>query len=215
MVVEQVRLTERDELILKEVDRWRACGSKHIRWLANFSGQRATDRRLKILIEAGYLERRKFLYGVPSIYFLTAKGKSLIQVRTGTEKVKIEQIIHDRTVLDTAIYFMHKENLSLQDITTEKQLHQLDGFGIRRHRPDFIFTKDELTYCVEVELTLKAKNRFLNIIKENYIEYDVQIWIVSDSQKAILKVLKESRKSYDNIQARSLQKINDYLNRIN
>ena len=121
-MVEQVRLTERDELILREVDRWRACGSKHIRWLANFSGQRATDRRLKILIEAGYLERKKFLYGVPSIYFLTAKGKSLIQVGTGTEKVKIEQIVHDRTVLDTAIYFIHKENLSLNDITTEKQL---------------------------------------------------------------------------------------------
>jgi len=209
-----VRLTERDELILREVDRWRACGSKHIRWLANFSGQRATDRRLKILMEAGYLERRKFLYGVPSIYFLTAKGKSLIQVGTGTEKVKIEQIVHDRTVLDTAIYFMHKENLSLKDITTEKQLHQLDGFGIRRHRPDFIFTKDEMTYCVEVELTLKAKSRFLNIIKENYMEYDVQIWVVPDSQNAILQVLKESKKSYDNIQARSLQKINDYIKRI-
>jgi len=212
--VEQVRLTERDELILREVDRWRACGSKHIRWLANFSGQRATDRRLKILMEAGYLERRKFLYGLPSIYFLTAKGKSLIQVGTGTEKVKIEQIVHDRTVLDTAIYFMHKENLSLKDITTEKQLHQLDGFGIRRHRPDFIFTKDEMTYCVEVELTLKAKSRFLNIIKENYMEYDVQIWVVPDSQNAILQVLKESKKSYDNIQARSLQKINDYIKRI-
>lgn len=209
-----MRLTERDELILREVDRWRACGSKHIRLLANFSGQRATDRRLKILIDAGYLERKKYLYGVPSIYFLTAKGKSLIHVGTATEKVKIEQIVHDRTVLDTAIYFMHKENLSLQDITTEKQLHQLDGFGIRKHRPDFIFTKDELTYCVEVELTLKAKNRLLNIIKDNFMEYDVQIWVVPDSQKAILQVLKESKKLYDNIQARSLNKIKDYIQKI-
>ncbi len=108
------------------------------------------------------MERKKYLYGVPSIYFLTAKGKSLIQVGTRIEKVKIEQIVHDRTVLDTAIYFMHKENLSLQDITTEKQLHQSDGFGIRKHRADFIFTKDELTNCVEVELTKKANNRLLN-----------------------------------------------------
>lgn len=207
-------MTERDELILREIDRWRACGSKHIRFLAGFSGQRATDRRLKILIEAGYLERQKFLYGVPYIYFLTAKGKSLIHVGTGKEKIKIEQITHDKTVLDTAIYFMNKEGLTLQDITTEKQLHQLDGFGVRKHKPDFIFTKDELTYCVEVELTLKAKSRLLNIIKDNFMEYDVQIWIVPDSQKAILQVLKESKKLYDNIQARSLQKINDYINKI-
>lgn len=208
-------MTERDELILREIDRWRACGSRHIRFLAGFSGQRATDRRLKILTEAKYIERRKFLYGVPYIYFLTAKGKSLIHVGTGKEKIKIEQITHDRTVLDTAIYFMNKEGLTLQDITTEKQLHQLDGFGVRKHRPDFIFTKDELTYCVEVELTLKAKSRLLNIIKDNFMEYDVQIWIVPDSQKAILQVLKESKKLYDNIQARSLQKINDYINKIN
>lgn len=212
--MEQLRVTERDELILREIDRWKACGSRHIRFLAGFSGQRATDRRLKILIDTGYLERQKFLYGMPYIYFLTSKGKSLIHVGKGKEKIKIEQITHDRTVLDTAIYFMNKEGLSLQDITTEKQLHQLDGFGLRKHRPDFIFTKDELTYCVEVELTLKAKNRLLNIIKDNFMEYDVQIWIVPDSQKAILQVLKESKKLYDNIQARSLQKINDYINKI-
>lgn len=210
-MVKQVRLTERDELILREVDRWRACGSKHIRWLSNFSGQRATDRRLKILIEAGYLERKKFLYGVPSIYFLTAKGKSLIQVGTGTEKVKIEQIVHDRTVLDTAIYFMHKENLSLNDITTEKQLHQSDGFGIRRHRADFIFTKDEQTNCVEVELTKKANNRLLNIIKDNFMEYDTQIWVVPDYQTAILNVLNNSQRYYTNIEIFSLQKITDHM----
>lgn len=213
-MVEQLKVTERDELILREIDRWKACGSRHIRFLAGFSGQRATDRRLKILTEAEYIERRKYLYGVPYIYFLTAKGKSLIHVGTGKEKIKIEQITHDRTVLDTAIYFMNKVGLSLQDITTEKQLHQLDGFGVRKHRPDFIFTKNELTYCVEVELTLKAKSRLLNIIKDNFMEYDVQIWIVPDSQKTILQFLKESKKLYDNIQARSLQKINDYINKI-
>lgn len=213
-VVEQVRLTERDELILREVDRWRVCGSRHIRFLAGFSGQRATDRRLKVLIDAGYLERKKFLYGVPSIYFLTSKGKSLIQAGTRTEKIKVEQIVHDMTVLDTAIYFMHKRNLSLQDITTEKQLHQLDGFGIRRHRPDFVFKQNNVISCVEVELTPKAKNRIVNIIKDNYMEYDTQIWIVPDSQSMILHVLKDNKKLYDNIQARSLQKINNYIHEI-
>lgn len=207
----RLRVTERDELILREVDRWRACGSKHIRWLAGFSGQRATDRRLSILVNAGYIERRKYLYGVPYIYFLTAKGKSLIQACTRSEKIKIEQIIHDRTVLDTAIYFMKKENLSLQDITTEKQLHQLDGFGIRKHRPDFIFTKDELTYCVEVELTKKAKTRLQNIIKDNFMEYDSQIWVVPESQKAILQTLTDSQLYYANIEIYPLQKIMDFM----
>ncbi len=209
-----MRVTERDELILREIDRFRACGSRHIRFLAGFSGQRATDRRLKILIDAGYLDRKKFLYGVPSVYFLTSKGKTLIQAGTRPEKIKVEQIVHDMTVLDTAIYFMHKKGLSLQEITTEKQLHQLDGFGVRKHRPDFIFQKDNKTTCVEVELTLKAKNRLLKIIKDNYMEYDTQIWIVPDSQSMILQTLRDSKQFYDNIQARSLQKINHYIHEI-
>ena len=213
-MVEQVKVVERDKLILREVERWRVCGSRHIRFLAGFSGQRATDRRLKILIEAEYLERRKYLYGIPSIYFVTSKGKKLIQSNARLEKVKIEQIVHDMTVLDSAIYFMQKENLSLQDITTEKQLHQSDGFGIRKHRPDFIFTKNDETTCVEVEMTQKSKTRLFNIIKDNFMDYDNQIWIVPDSQTVIYQTLKENQKFYTNIHIMSLKEITDYFHQI-
>ena len=210
-----MRIEERDKLILREVERWRVCGSRHIKFLAGFTGQRATDRRLKILIEAGYLERKKFLYGVPSIYFLTSKGKKLIQSNARSEKVKIEQIVHDMTVLDTAIYFMHKENLSLNDITTEKQLHQSDGFGMRRHRPDFTYSKDNTVTCVEVELTQKSKSRLVNIIKDNFMEYDNQIWIVPESQSVIYNTLKENQKFYTNIQIYSLSKITNRFRELN
>lgn len=210
-----MRVEERDKLILREVERWRVCGSRHIRFLAGFSGQRATDRRLKILIEAGYLERKKYLYGVPSIYFVTSQGKKLIQSNVRPEKVKIEQIVHDMTVLDTAIYFMQKENLSLQDITTEKQLHQSDGFGMRRHRPDFTYSKDNTVTCVEVELTQKSKSRLVNIIKDNFMEYDNQIWIVPESQSVIYNTLKENQKFYTNIQIYSLSKITNRFRELN
>ena len=209
-----MKVVERDKLILREVERWRVCGSRHIRFLAGFSGQRATDRRLKLLIEAEYLERRKYLYGIPSIYFVTSKGKKLIQSNARLEKVKIEQIVHDMTVLDSAIYFMQKENLSLQDITTEKQLHQSDGFGIRKHRPDFIFTKNDETTCVEVEMTQKSKTRLFNIIKDNFMDYDNQIWIVPDSQTVIYQTLKENQKFYTNIHIMSLKEITDYFHQI-
>ena len=209
-----MKVVERDKLILREVERWRVCGSRHIRFLAGFSGQRATDRRLKLLIEAEYLERRKYLYGVPSIYFVTSKGKKLIQSNARLEKVKIEQIVHDMTVLDSAIYFMQKENLSLQDITTEKQLHQSDGFGMRKHRPDFTFTKNDEITCVEVEMTQKSKTRLFNIIKDNFMDYDNQIWIVPESQSVIYRILKDNQKFYTNIQIIPLKEITDYFNQI-
>lgn len=212
--MEQIRVTERDELILREVERWRACGSRHIRFLASFSGQRATDRRLKILIDNGYLNRKKFLYGVPSIYFLTSKSKKFIQATNRTEKVKVEQIVHDMNVLDTAIYFMYKYKIKLDEITTEKQLHQLDGFGVRKHRPDFIFKKDNETNCVEIELNLKAKSRFLNIIKNNFMEYDIQNWVVPNTQSSIYQILNDSKKYYSNIKIYSLQEVLNYVNQL-
>ncbi|WP_305133650.1 hypothetical protein [uncultured Clostridium sp.] len=206
-----MRVEERDMLILREVERWRVCGSRHIKFLAGFTGQRATDRRLKILIEAEYLERKKYLYGVPSIYFVTPKGKKLIQSNVRPEKVKIEQIVHDMTVLDTAIYFMHKESLLLNDITTEKQLHQLDGFGMRKHRPDFIYTKNNETNCVEVEMTPKSKTRILNIIKDNFIDYDTQFWIVPDTQSKIRKILLDNKMIYANTEIINLEEVKNYV----
>ncbi len=206
-----MRVEERDMLILREIERWRVCGSRHIKFLAGFTGQRATDRRLKILIEAEYLERKKYLYGVPSIYFVTPKGKKLIQSNTRPEKVKIEQIVHDMTVLDTAIYFMHKESLLLNNITTEKQLHQLDGFGMRKHRPDFIYTKNNETNCVEVELSLKSKPRFESIIKDNFIVYDTQFWIVPDTQSKIKKILADNKRIYANTEIINLEEVKNYV----
>lgn len=206
-----MRVEERDKLILREVERWRVCSSRHIKFLAGFTGQRATDRRLKILIEAEYLERKKYLYGVPSIYFVTPKGKKLIQSNARPEKVKIEQIVHDMTVLDTAIYFMHKESLSLNDITTEKQLHQLDGFGMRKHRPDFIYTKNNETNCVEVELSLKSKPRFESIIKDNFLDYDTQFWIVPDTQSKIKQILADNQMIYANTEIINLEEVKKYV----
>ena len=50
-------------------------------------------------------------------------------------------------------------DISFQDIRTEKQLHSVDGFSNRKHRPDFTYSKDGKTFCVEVELSLKNKKR--------------------------------------------------------
>ena len=46
-------LTERDVKIIKEIQHWRFLLSRQIKTLGGFNGQRACDRRLKKLIEAG------------------------------------------------------------------------------------------------------------------------------------------------------------------
>lgn len=184
--------------------------SKHICRLCGFSGQRACVRRLKKLSEAGLISRKKILYAVPGIYFLTSSGKALINVKGKSGQVRVEQIVHDLTVLDTAIYFNAKYNIAFSSMVTEKQLHSKDGFGIRRHRPDFVFEYNQKKYCVEVELNLKSRERFLKNIVSNFTDYDGQFWVVPDINSKIAVFLEKQKNNYPNIKLIELSEVKNY-----
>ncbi len=187
-----MRLTKRDYKMLRQLDRWRFCLSRHMLYLGDFSSQRTTDRRLKLLREAGYIQRRKILYGVPYLYSLTYQGKVLIHTSLKKEKIRIEKITHDISVLDTAIYFMLKYGVKQENLLTEKELHRIDGFCTRKHQPDFIIQNQDKKTCIEIELTLKAKNRLEKTIQENFLNYDDQKWIVPNTQIRMKNILQEN-----------------------
>jgi len=204
----QIRLVERDYAILREIDRWRVTQGRHIRELAGFDGQRACDRRLRKLIEAGYIKRTKILYGVAGIYSNTNKAKKIVSLPNTGHKIRLEHIKHDIAVIDTAIYFKRKYGVKYNEITTEIELHRQDGFGVRKHRPDFVFRHDGgKTICVEIELTLKSKERFERNIRNNFSEYDMQIWVVPSKESKIADVLKRNRKKYENIRIIEMEEV--------
>jgi hypothetical protein len=205
--VSEINITERDKKIIREIDRWRICLGRHIKILAGFSGQRACDRRLRKLIDSGYIERKKILYGVPSIYKNTYKAKALEHIPSVCEKIRVENIPHDIITLDTAIYFNIKYGVKFGEMVTEKQLHRLDGFGVRKHQPDFVFTKSNKKICVEIELTLKSMSRFENNMKVNFMDYDTQIWVVPDFNTRIAGILTKNRNKYINIKILELKEV--------
>ena len=175
-------IMDRDKEIIKLVYRFKFALSRHIKVLAGFSGTRATDRRLKLLVEAQYLSRRKYLYGVPYLYTVTHKGRILIGANKRENKIRLEQINHDVYVLDALIFFIEKYNLSLDQIESERELHIKDGFGSRKHHPDFVFSYKGKKYAVEVELNPKAKSNLEKNIRANYLNYDYQIWITDNNK---------------------------------
>jgi hypothetical protein len=182
--------------------------------LAGFSGQRACDRRLKILIDTGYIERKMILYGVPGVYYLTHKGKVLIGASKRPSKIRVEKISHDIAVLDTVIYFMKKYGVKSENIVTEKQLYSKSGFVTRKHYPDFVFTdasKKDCVCCVEVELTAKAKGKFEKNVEDNYLEYKTQYWAVPKSELKIRERLKELGEKYSNIETMELEGVQEYV----
>lgn len=203
------RLVERDYLIFQEVNRWRVITGKQICILANFPSLRTCDRRLKKLIEAKFLTRQKIIYGIPSIYSLTHRAKILIGLPARTEKIRLEQISHDITVLNVAIYFHKVKQIPFADIKTEKQLHSMDGFSNRKHRPDFIYIKDGKNFCIEVELSLKNKDRLEKNIKQDFMNYDFTYWVVTDRENKIAQIIEQNRTIYPNIEILELQKIKE------
>jgi len=191
-------ITDRDMEILRLVYRFKFCLGRHIKTLVEFTGARASDRRLKALVEAGYLARRKYLYGVPYLYTVAHKGRILIGANKRENKIRLEQITHDIYVLDSVIFFKEKYSLKLSDIESERELHIKGGFGARRHQPDFVFTYEGKRNAVEVELTPKAKANLEKNVRDNYLNYDNQIWITDDTK--VLSMLQNLANDYSNIE---------------
>jgi len=184
--------------ILRLVYRFKFCLGRHIKTLIEFTGYRASDRRLKTLVEGGYLTRKKYLYGIPYLYTLAHKGRVLIGANKRENKIRLEQISHDIHVLDALIFFKAKYNLALSDFESERELHIKDGFGTRKHQPDFVFTHEGRRYAVEVELTAKSKVRLENNVQGNYLAYDRQIWVAGDAK--VLSLLQALTNDYSNIE---------------
>jgi len=200
-------IVERDREIIKLVYRMGFCLGRHIKDLLGFSSSRACDRRLAILINAGYLTRKKYLYGIPYLYTVTHKGRILIGANKRENKIRLEQINHDTKVLDVLIYFMSKYGFQLGDMESERELHIKDGFGNRKHHPDFVFQYQGKKYAVEVELTLKAKTTLEKNVRDNYLHYDKQIWVTGD--KKIVALLQKFADEYSNVEILTLDKIGE------
>lgn len=209
-----IRLVDRDYEIFRELARWRVCLARHIKILVSMSSIRTTNRRIKKLIESGYISRVKILYGIPYIYTLEPKARSLIHFTNKPEKIRVDQVVHDIAVLDTAIYLNQVYGIPFSSMRTEKQLHSQDGFSNRKHQPDFVFNHKDKFVCVEVELSLKSKPRFEKNIEDNFSNYDMQYWFVPETIPKIKTILEEKEKFYPNIHIFKIEEVQKYVKSI-
>ena len=198
-----LKIVERDYLILKSITKFRFCLSRQIRILAGFTGQRNCNRRLKLLADSGFLVCKHMIYGIAPLYFATPKAKEVFSLPFVTANVRMEQVVHDIAVIDTAIFFMQQEALSLADVLTERELKNRKGFGTPTHLPDFVFHNQ----CVEVELSLKSAATLERNFKKNYLAYDGQYWIIDFDNRKLKTHLEALQKTHENIQLINLTEV--------
>lgn len=204
-----MKIVSRDYLLMQEISRWRFLLGRQIRILAGFPSQRTVDRRIKVLKESGYIKGVYKLYGIPALYFATNKAKTVFNLDFVTTDVKVARILHDIAVVDTAIYFMKK--LGACDIKSEREFRHNKGFKREGHYPDFICKISGVTYAVEVELTLKNKAVFENNIKNNFLEYDNQVWVVPKDKVKIWTILEDNENIYSNLSLIPMEEVTGYV----
>ena len=199
-------ITSRDNSIVNTVAKFKIIQGRQIKALCGFAGTRACDRRLKALTDNGFLNRQRVIYGVAGLYTITPKAVKEFGIELPISVIRLDQVRHDIAVVDTVTYYT-QNGISLNDITTEKELRHKQGFGNREHMPDFVFPLDGKSVCVEVELSLKAKDRLVKNLKANYLKYDTQIWVIPEEGKKIREIVSSSVNQFPNIEMLSLSQI--------
>ncbi|MCL2859039.1 MAG: hypothetical protein FWF46_00395 [Oscillospiraceae bacterium] len=195
-----MELSARDYKILGNLGKWHFLIASHIEFLAGFPSSRTMYRRLKVLIKEKLIEKQKILYGVPSLYTLAHKGLILLSLNKRKDKIRIELLKHNIHVIDTLIYLMKNKVITdLESVKSEKELNRKNGFSKRTHQPDFVFFKDNKTYCVEVELSLKSTETLEKNLKDNFLKYDNQIWVVEKRNNKIERNIKSLMNKYSDI----------------
>jgi len=179
---------------LKLVHKFRFCLGRHIKALAGFNSLSAAEKRIKTLVDAGYLSRKKYMYGVSYLYTLPRKAKILLGASKREDKIRIDRIAHDIYVLDAVFYFIVKYGVFLSDIESEKELHIIDGFGGRKHHPDFVIKLGNEKVAVEIELNPKTKTRMEKNIRDNYLNFDRQVWLTDD--RKVISMLEQFSSEY-------------------
>ncbi len=205
-------LTDRDKFIIREISRFRGCLGKQIIKIAKFTSRRSCDQRLKKLIDNGYIERKRYVYGIAGVYRIANKAKREIGIDLPISTIRLEQLAHDLLIVDVYLYLKEKFNLSPDDFTTEKELRHIQGFNSRTHAPDLIYKYENKIYCVEVELSLKAKSRLEKNINNNYVTYNGQKWFIRHTNNRLYSWLREFSLIYPDIEIISIEVINDDRN---
>ena len=118
-----MELQERDIRILNEVSRWRFLLGRHVVGMCDFPSQSTASRRLRVLVEGKYLERKRVLYGFPALYTVAHKGRVLIGANKRADKVNLALIPHNVAVLD----FLFRENGATVAVEIELSLKSLDS----------------------------------------------------------------------------------------
>ncbi len=177
-------LTERDQVWIEWVGRWRAVTAEQIaqRFVPELpSGVKVAERRVRVWRELGLVDSVRVLAGVPAVHTLRGPGMRLVGLEGPIRRPIVGQLRHDLAVVDLAVWLQRDQGVRL---ITEREIRAADGPREPRPRlalhaaagsgrqlvfPDLISVEEtgrgRRAVAHEVELTGKEHARLVALMK--------------------------------------------------
>jgi Mn-dependent DtxR family transcriptional regulator len=176
-----MRLTITDIKLIRWVNKMKRVNVRHVEKFLHVSMSNVY-RRLKRLVDNGYLVHEQIFHLKPGIYYPTWKGVNAAGDPLSPARVNLTEYEHDLIVTDIALYFEKKygywkserEIRSDKGITLKSQNHV--------HIPDGLTIIEGKKIAIEVELTQKGKERIKRIFSRHLRSNDYdEVWYLAKS----------------------------------
>jgi predicted transcriptional regulator len=172
-----MKLTKRDVDILQFVNEFGFCDMPQIR--KRFGLKRAWMYEvMKKLVDAGLLHHQYILHGRHGVYSVTTKGAAYSDLST-IDRVSIGQYEHQISIIKVYIK-LHQQYPDAHWISERRLKHEKfhDGVGKTGHVSDGILVfPDRKRIAVEVEMSVKGKNRIEKILREYGADFSIkEVW---------------------------------------
>ena len=192
-----MKLTDRDIEILRFINDCGYCSTQHLTQFLSVKRARIYQI-LKRLVQRKFIIKEYLLHGHPAIYYLTAEGASFTELPP-IDYVSLGTYRHQIIMIDVALQLMrvHPEALWISERHLKHDKYH-DGIGKRGHVADSLLVfPDHRQVAIEVELSVKGKQRIEGIIKSYASQFDIkEVWyFCSQSAYTMLSGL-VAKKSY-------------------
>ena len=195
-----MQFTERDAQLLRWINGHGFVTLRQIaRW--NDSFYQAAQRRVRQLVDHGYLERRAIFHG-DRAHWLTRLGRQLCADDLPPPKdIKLGSYRHDHMLVDLSLSLI---SLLGGRFTPERRVRQIMGFtkfGERYHVPDGWMHFDDKAnpVVIELELSTKGTERLEKIVRDQAWDLDIEeVWYFVESD-VVRRHLKRVAEGYDSV----------------
>jgi len=193
-----MRVTERDRMMLQWIN---GHSFVTIQQAANWMrvGYETARHRLRLLVKAGYLRRKRFEHLGPLLHWLTREGGQVAGETLPVPKaINRVTFLHDTMLVDLAETLIAKTG---GEFVPERRLRaelKAEGQRVLTHLPDgLLYLNNKKPIAIELELSLKAADRLRDIVTDDAVDKRFhEVWYVV-TNKVVRRAVARTTKPYD------------------